>query len=328
VGASVQEVKDGMSTLRDELTLKIKRLNETIWEGRVQRKHIDLWMDNFEADVPGTRSERLHALHLLSQFMYFGNREMRELVKALYRDLFKYPIVQRIRKSNANTKDVGLIERELKSEIRATRFLGIGNPSESGTHLLYYFRQENRLPKDLFINSHDAFTRTGPQKTLALRDSTISRYVFIDDFTGSGNQAVGYAKEVVEDLKHLKPNVEVSYYVLFATSIGLGEIRAKTKFDNVHCIYELDDSYKCFSPSSRYYVNTGQEIDKPFAESTCKKHGFKLLPSDPLGYEDGQLLLGLFHNTPDNTLPIIWYDEPEGQPWQPIFRRYPKIYGW
>ena len=38
-----------------------------------------------------------------------------------------------------------------------------------------------------------------------------------------------------------------------------------------------------------------------------------------LGYRDSQLLIGFQHNTPDNTLPIIWYDEQAGRPGNPSF---------
>jgi transposase InsO family protein len=43
---------------------------------------------NFVEDGDGSKSERLHALFLLSQFMYFGSRELRELLRALFRDLY------------------------------------------------------------------------------------------------------------------------------------------------------------------------------------------------------------------------------------------------
>lgn len=33
----------------------------------------------------------------------------------------------------------------------------------------------------------------------------------------------------------------------------------------------------------------------------------------------------MHHNTPDNTLPIIWFDEDKSM-WTPIFRRYNKNY--
>ena len=42
--------------------------------------------------------------------MYFGSREIRELLGALYRDLVKYPIVASIRKANRNTRDIDLLK--------------------------------------------------------------------------------------------------------------------------------------------------------------------------------------------------------------------------
>ena len=55
-------------------------------------------------------------------------------------------------------------------------------------------------------------------------------------------------------------------------------------------------------------------------------YGKKLFPAHPIGYEDGQLLLGFTHNTPDNAPPIFW-DEGRNTPWAPIFVRYDKNYG-
>ena len=64
------------------------------------------------------------------------------------------------------------------------------------------------------------------------------------------------------------------------------------------------------------------------ARDLCLRCGEQLVPSHPLGYRDGQLLLGFSHNTPDNTLPVFWYEERDGPNWRPMFRRYPKGYGW
>ena len=55
----------------------------------------------------------------------------------------------------------------------------------------------------------------------------------------------------------------------------------------------------------------------------CEKYGSTLWNMHPLGYKDGQLLLSLFHNTPDNTLPIFGV---ENTTWTPIFKRFHKIY--
>ncbi len=201
---------------------KIKTLNETVWEGHATEPAVEEWLDNFAASNPPALDERAHALFLLSNFMYFGSRQIRELLKALYRDLYRYPIIEAIRRANDDTMDATLIDRSFKAERESTRFLGVGNPSESGSHLLYYFRQENSLPKNLFIHTHQIFSRPSGGR-VQLRDPAIKRYVFIDDFCGSGEQGTTYARDLVEDIKQLGRDVYVDYYVLFGTRSGISE---------------------------------------------------------------------------------------------------------
>ena len=305
---------------------KIKTLSETVWERRAREPAITEWLDNFAASNPSAPDERMHALFLLSNFMYFGSRQIRELLKALYRDLYRYPILETIRRANHDTLDAAVIDPLFKAEREATRFFGVGNPSESGCHLLYYFRQENALPKNLFIHTHRVFTRAGGLGELQLRDPTVKQYIFIDDFCGSGKQGTEYSRDLVEEIKRLNPHVFVAYYVLFATTAGINKVRNETAFDKARAIYELDLSFKCFSTDSRYFRTPGAGIDPRFCEEMCRKYGANMGPAPHvLGFEDSQLLIGFHHNTPDNTLPIIWFDEPGGIPWKPIFRRYPKL---
>src|ERR1035437_2171233 len=295
-----------MTSMWDDLKIKIKTLNETIWENNATWPHVEQWLNNFKADAHEMPSERLHALFLLSQFMYFGSRQLREL----------------IRRANADTTDRRLIGMRFVREVRATRFLGIGNPSESGTHLLYLFRQENSLPKNLFVNTHEIFTRSSAGDR-TLRDSRIVRYVFLDDLCGSGTQAQQYSKDVLRDLKALDSTTRACYYALFATQEALATIRTTTLFDDVRCVVELDPSFKCFGAESRYFSAEMSEINKAFAEAVCLSYGLQLVPSHPLGFRDSQLMIGFHHNTPDNTLPLFWCDKP-GARWRPIFKRYPK----
>ena len=299
----------------------IKTFNNTIWENRVENDDVTVWLDNFNSE-----SDKLTALYLLSRFMYFGSRQIRELLKVLFRDIFKYKIFQAIRENNSGTIDPNIIHREFKIELMSTRFLGIGNPSESGTHLLYYFRQINRLASQLFINAHEAFKPRSTSNPLELKDSSVKRFVFIDDFAGSGHQGVSYSNSIVSDLKAANEDIEVWYLVLFCTEKAMAYLINNSKFDFIDCIYELDDSFRAFSNESRYFHDLDELMDKQLAKKTCLNHGYNLLPSAPLGYDDCQLLIGFHHNTPDNTLPIFWFDEPSEFPWNPIFPRFPKLY--
>src|SRR6266700_1141020 len=108
----------------DDLLAKIKVLSDTVWDRRAEEPHINAWLDNFEMNANGTRDERrLHALYLLSQFMYFGSRQMRELMRVLFRDLYRYPIVEKIRLTHGDTTDVGLITNQFRAALDQTLFL-------------------------------------------------------------------------------------------------------------------------------------------------------------------------------------------------------------
>jgi|SRR5579872_1249061 len=307
----------------EELKRKIKILNEQVWEHRASWPVIDEWLRNFQGATAPRESEQLHAMYMLAQFMYFGSKEIRALLRAMFRDEYRYPIVEKIRKENGDTLDENIINRQFLAELRATRFLGMGNPSESGTHLLYYFRQENGLPKDLFINAHQIFDYDAGG-VRQIRDPTIKRYVFLDDFCGSGRQAKDYSLDIVAPIRGLQPLASVSYYVLFATTTSIDDIEANTAFTEVNSIFDLDPSFKCFGDKSRYFASASPDIAKTTAHSMSVHYGQQLWPAHPLGYGDCQLLIGFHHNTPDNTLPIIWFDEG-APPWLPIFKRYPKL---
>lgn len=298
-----------MDELRNELMAKVKVLNETVWEHKLRESDIERWLANFALEEQGT-NEQLHALHLLSQFMYFGARELRELLVSLYRDLYRYPIIASIRQKHGHTTDVQFLNREFESQLRTTRFRGLGNPSESGAHLLYYFRQENGLRAAQFRTS---------------ADSNVTRYVFIDDLCGSGTQAERYAKRILPELRKKSPHCKLFYFVLFAFSDALRYVRANTDFDSVEAVYALDDSFHCFGDRSRYYIAEEEYFSREFARQMAEGHGRQLWPEHPLGYNDGQLLLGFTHNIPNNTLPIVWKGERRDGRWSPIFPRYSKV---
>ncbi len=338
-----------MSDSFEILKKRILILNEKVWEGRLSWPFIEEWLENFTGRIADTDVERLHALFWLSQFMYFGGREIRVLLKSMYRDLFLYPVVQEVRSRLPSTATESEIESAIRDELKHTRFIGVGNPSESGVHLLYYFRQENGLSKKLFIDSVQIFTRSSNHSwswikkickaivnfvtgnSRRLRDPDVRRYVFLDDICGSGDTAIDYSKEVLAELMKLNPNAKVSYYSLFATQTGLQKVANKTLFgSNCGAVYELDSSYRCLSDVSRYLKIVPDDIDRDLAVRLVKEYGLLLNPKYACGWKDGQMLMGFHHNTPDNTIGIIWHDSLTCQgtmPWKPVFKRYPKIYG-
>ncbi len=323
---------------------KIEILNSTLWESRALRPRVDEWLSNFEKE-----QEREYALYMLSRLMFFNSSNIRHLLKSLYRDLFRYPIIEEIRRANGNTMDEFVIENLYRKELNNTRFLGVGNPSESGVHLLYYFRQENKIHKDLFVNTDDLIIyekdKDGKiQPKLRDKYKNVKRFVFIDDLCGSGDQATNDSSNVkrcVNNLRGFAKDAKVSYLMLFGMTKGIEVVRDSNLYNDVRAVVELDESYKCFSDKSRYF-NDGIH-NKDIARDIAYQYGYqiwdkylsligydecsrKMIASEhALGYKKSQLLISMHHNTPDNTLPIIWFDEEESV-WKPIFKRYNKVY--
>ena len=96
-------------------------------------------------------------------------------------------------------------------------------------------------------------------------------------------------------------------------------------FDQVSTIFKLDQTFKCFGPSNRYFSEGYPGMDKNFTKSYAERYGLPIILGTPieghaLGFDDGQLLLSFSHNTPDNSLPIFWSDLN----WHPFFKRYIK----
>ena len=340
MGACFEEGCEVMEILDTVYGLQIKTLNETLWDNRAQMPKINAWLDNFKEEV-----EKEYALFLLSKLMYFNASNIRRLLQMLYRDLFRYPIIEDIRKNNKNTLDEKIIEDSFKERLSKTRFLGVGNPSESGVHLLYYFRQENKLNKRLFVNTDDVILNKEGSIELNEKFKDMN-FVFIDDICGSGMQATtddSNVKRCVENIRKVSSSAKISYFVLFGMIEGLNNVRNSRLYDSVEAVIEIDESYKCFGSHSRFF-ESNEEEKKQNIKAMAEKYGYPLaldiakredwpktdkeIEADlnKLGFRDGQLLLSMHHNTPNNTLPIIWYDEDNTE-WTPIFRRYNKVYG-
>lgn len=338
-----------MQDCHDYLKKRILILNEKVWEDRLSWGKIESWLNNFTGRVADVEVERLHALFWLSQFMYFGSQEIRVLLRSMYRDLFLCPLIQEVRDTLPEDVGANEVRAAVRNELLYTRFFGVGNPSESGVHLLYYFRQVNGLGKKMFVDATQIFTRSRRQAPslldkllghfdLAVRGTTdrrlrrpsLKRYIFLDDICGSGETAIDYSKEVLGDLIRLNPNAKAAYYCLFAAEDGIQMVRRHSLFgENCAAVHELDGSYRCLDPESRYLKTVPNHIDPHIARLVAREYGRLLDPRFATGYQDSQMLIGFHHNTPDNTLNIMWHDSADkaGMSWSPAFKRYPKIYG-
>jgi hypothetical protein len=232
-----------------------------------------------------------------------------------------------IRSKNAWTRDLGVINTQFDLELMSTRFLGMGNPAESGTHLLYYFRQENRLPKRIFVQQHSLLSGPVTDPKTVILPTDLKRLVFVDDLCGSGTQARDYSRTLLQDIqtvaKRENRSIEFQYLVLFGTEDGMKRVATETSYDIVRAVSEIDQTYKTFGSDSRVFRKPMSGIDAKESEKVSRKYGEELWKDWPVGFDDGQLLLAFHHNVPDNSLPILWFDEDPK--WRPAFPRNHKV---
>lgn len=142
---------------------------DVAWKNSLDGSVINKWLDNFNgAALDDPDKERHLALWLLYNFTYFNEEEVKHLCKVLFRRFLHYEWSNIIMTGNSITS-----VDELLSDIK---FLPLGRAGESGSYIMYLFRQENDLPIFFFDD----------------RERIISEnsIVMIDDVTISGKQAL------------------------------------------------------------------------------------------------------------------------------------------
>ena len=312
----------------NQLVEKVRGLSDLVWEDHPTWPEIEQWLFNFVGECKATDLERHHALYLLSEFLYFGHPQMRELLRAMFVYLIRQPLTVSVREQMNWAQDFEGVHKGFLSELESSRFLGLGNPAESGTHILYDFRLANRLPLNLFLNPYDLISGPLDDTNTKWLFPQVHRLVVIDDFCGTGKQAVQLGEKMIPVLRRIacrsKIDIEVWYLTVAGTTGGMKKVREANVFDVVRTVSELDVAYKVFHEQSNFYGGSADHLAKADGEQIVGHYGRKLEPDEPFGYKDSQLLIGFHHNVPDNTLPILSRQQ-RNPPWRAVFPRIAKV---
>lgn len=285
----------------EELHKQIMLTSDYVWGSKLSWNDVEKWLRNFNGMVCSIDDERCYALYLLASFVYYNDNEVRHLCRTLFHD-FLHGMLLRQEGTNKYS-----LEIQLDTIMRTSAFCPLGKPGESGSFVLYYFRQENQIPTG-FISD--------PSKLPAY----INTIVFIDDVTISGTQAL----EDNDIGSFVDGKREVILLTFLSTQNAVNDLNAKG-VRVISCI-DLDERSKCFSEKGNL------KRDFPESYDSCKRfaieYGKKSIKNQsgiyhPLGFMDGEYMFGFFYNTPDNTLPIFWADNKGWMP-IPILKRYEK----
>jgi len=132
----------------EKLYKEIIKLNAIAWDGDLSITQIDSWLNNFTGEfLNDEQAERALAINLLLNFTYYTKDEVKHFCKVVF-DMY---IHAKMDEYNRNPKFKNYSDAQKEANIvKNTKFVSLGNPSESGSFILYWFRKVNDLPKSVF----------------------------------------------------------------------------------------------------------------------------------------------------------------------------------
>ncbi len=150
-------------------------------------------------------------------------------------------------------------------------------------------------------------------------DESIRTIIFVDDFLGTGKQF----KKFFNDWDFHQHSEKVNYFYapVVAHEEGINYLTAKLPTIHIVSAETLTKDHAFFSNSTwnRLGQNciSAEDAKTWYLDFVTKK---KINPENVgcLGYGDLALVFGFSHASPNNSLPILWY-ETDG--WQPLLER-------
>ncbi|MFS0600870.1 hypothetical protein [Peribacillus frigoritolerans] len=206
---------------------------------------------------------------------------------------------------------LGFIEWQVKNKTNTekTLFIPLGLSGKSGQMVGYFFRTANSISESKLKN----------QVSLTLSDiSGFDHIVFLDDFTGTGNQflrnnTVKFAiRNRASLLASRKKAATLTFISLIATEEAIKNI-------------ETNSPIKVIAPHIRrraYATDDDEfiEFNSKYGSGLFRNRGRDCF----LGWGDVGETIIFFYNVPNNTLPILWsgaYSSVTKKNWIPLFNR-------
>jgi hypothetical protein len=246
-------------------------------DGEIKPESVSKWARQFQPD------ELPVVLKLLKAIRYYSSSKVQSMVTELH----------------------SRIQAVVSRPVERQWFVPVGYVAKSGSAIAFFYRKQNDLPAQRFLMAKDL---------TSAHFTDGSAVVFLDDFIGSGHQAVQFWWNVVVPML---PKSHVTQFVLGSLvgyEEGIKHIEESTKL-KVVALDVLDDSDRAFSSTSRAFQNADERAT---ALAIIQKYGARLYPKFPAGYADSQSVLGFFYSTPNNSLPVLWSTEGG---WFPLLPR-------
>lgn len=298
-----------------------------------------LWLRQFD-----TIEDKICAYDLVKNKLIFVSvEEMRQLVTYAYPLKMHGYIMEKTREFCKTKLVNGVTARKEVYDFfrRSSLFLGLSD----GSHMDYFRRQNQELSNEQICVYYDFSKSKAEDMRNSLMEEDLvqnfcnrfniqeqcdfTKFFLLDDFSGSGRSFIrkegkswhGKINKFYKRLKEVEFKIELIdiHLVLYvATQTSLDYIQANlNEFVKEHKLKPITvETIQLVNPidwenngelkqllKKNYDKYAGKEnktfVDKHFEKGSGKEYY--------LGFADGSLPLILYHNTPNNSLPVLWF---------------------
>lgn len=290
------------------------------------------WLSQFK-DI----SERKIAYSFLKEFLIFiSNEQINHLISITYNEVVNPILINKTAKEIEISKyHVARIQSKTlyRINLRRSLFIGLSDGSK-----IDVFRRMSGLSNEQVTTTHEISRGKSENILEELENDTEKGQKFhtiflIDDFTASG-------------ISYFRPEEKKGKIFIFLNNVFIEKDKnwerlIEKNISEIHIIFyvatfEAKEKLICEiqkwkeenSISNTIKVHVLQIIDRSIKDSILNRSDFIALISkyfDPsiinrhykkgkcdkpfLGFNEGALPLVLYHNTPNNSLPILWFEE-------------------
>lgn len=245
----------------------------------INESRIDRWLDQF------SNPHRDLAARILDSVDFIPNEQIYAGYKSLLSELDGWSMDQETR-------------------CGTWRFVPFtSSAGESGDSMVHKFRHANGLSSkkynDLFIYKSELVSaKLGPDDTV----------VFIDDFSGSGRQAIDTWNRSIQELL---TGGSKAYLILVGASHQARERIARETGLDMHSFLDLRPDDNIFSTECKHFDTEDRDILLKYCKKASKRF--------PQGSGNCGFVIVLAHNCPNNSIALLHASHPK---WEGLFRRH------
>jgi hypothetical protein len=263
------------------------------------------WLSQFSDE---SKELWLPVLERMRRDYFFDDRRVAEYLRRIY--------AQALKLHRALPEGAGPRWRDRR---QGMRWVEVSGPHKSEGRILHQFRIVNRLRitvprlRDVLAEWKSAGCLS-PLTVFAVDDIVGSGDSGVKFFTGAFIAVFGREKQYWPD------NVTIFYLAIAGFAQGIDRIH-EALGTRVRVILG-----KTLTARDQMFAENSNLLPDPAARARlraeCEAIGRSLRPSNPLGYDPGQLCVCFHYDIPNNSLPALY--EPgrhAGKEWTPLFRR-------